>query len=67
MEPMHMDVPVSAYQQDLLPLCTDTGCSLELLEAMDDREEWWESLGNQCQQCDMMMMIMIYILNIYDL
>ena len=38
--------------------CADTGCILEdLLEAMDDREGWWEGQGNPCRERNMMMMM----------
>ena len=44
-EPFHTGVPLLADLQELnqQQFCTDTGCRLEeLLEAMDDREEWRE-------------------------
>ena len=47
MDPFHTDVQVLADQH----FCMDTGCSLEdLLEAIDDRDEWRERRrqGNLC-------------------
>ena len=38
--PTSVSLPTRTYQQQF---CTDTGYSLEdLLEALDDRDEWWE-------------------------
>ena len=38
--------PARTYIQQL---CADTGCSLkDLLEAMDDREGWWERVREIC-------------------
>ena len=43
-EPLHMDVPMLADQQELLStiqLCADSECSLEeRMGVMDDRERW---------------------------
>ena len=48
----------------LQQLCSDTGCSLDLPEAMNDTDKWWEkeieNQGNSCYQHDMGM-IYIYI------
>ena len=53
------DQPTKTFLQ---LFCMDTGCSLEdLPEVMDDRDKWQENQGNLCQQCDMMMMVMIHI------
>ena len=46
--PSHRHASVGRLTKTYLQhLCTDTGFRLEdLLEAMDDRDEWWESQGN---------------------
>ena len=50
----------------LQQLCTNTGCSQEdLSDAMDDRDQWWESKGNPYKQHNIIYIyiyIYIYIL-----
>ena len=62
--PLHGQSSVGQPIRTYLPqLCTDTGYSLEdLLEVMDDRDEWGGSQGNPCEQHDIMMLMMIFLM-----
>ena len=58
-EPLHMDVPVLADQQELFCInYADIWYSLEdLLREMDDGDGWWESQENPLWWLNLMMMI----------
>ena len=51
--PLHTEEQVLDDQLELQQLCADTGCSLEdLLEAMDDRDEWQKGV-REIRACGM--------------